>query len=408
MFILAQASQPLPVPLMDRFDLPGPWWLFLLLYHVTFVLHFVFMNFVVGGSAACLICDLRSLAGAKREYFADIARKLAKPIPVALSFTITLGVAPLLFVQVLYGQFFYSANVLLGLVWFSLIAVLMAAFYIAHVQGFEVRRAGTGWVVIRLVSTAAMLAGFGFVAFLLTNNAVWSILPQQWLARYQGELGIIAPDAQFWPRLAHNLTGSLAIGCLLCALVARTLRFRLLVDEDWVRRTVRGFLLAALVLTGLQIIDGVTLLSRLAQPTRHTFLFSAGSVHVWGWRVGLACAIGAVLMMIRGVRDPRRPLWPWLATLLALATLSGMSMARQAVRQDYLLRATGFDLSQWPQHTQFAPLLMFIVSFVLALGVIAWMLRVGWKAGPFGSAATTPTPSTTTDPDTTSDLGTLR
>ncbi|MEE9203583.1 MAG: hypothetical protein V3U08_01100 [Nitrospirales bacterium] len=44
-----------------------------------------------------------------------------------MAFAIVLGVAPLLFIQVLYGQLFYTAAILVGRVWILLILVLILA-----------------------------------------------------------------------------------------------------------------------------------------------------------------------------------------------------------------------------------------------------------------------------------------
>ena len=57
--------------------------------------------------------------------FLDVAKKL----PVFLPATITLGIAPLLFVQVLYGQFFYTSSIVMAWPWFLVLVFLTLAYY---------------------------------------------------------------------------------------------------------------------------------------------------------------------------------------------------------------------------------------------------------------------------------------
>lgn len=50
-------------------------------------------------------------------------------LPSVTAYAITLGVAPLLFVQLLYGQFFYSSSALrLGWAWLALIGLLLVVY----------------------------------------------------------------------------------------------------------------------------------------------------------------------------------------------------------------------------------------------------------------------------------------
>src|SRR5215813_10992378 len=111
------------IPPPDAFGLPAPWWLLLVLLDLTFLIHLVFMNFVLGGSIvqAAALCSRR---GADND---TLVRVISSIWPIALSFTITSGVAPLLFVQVLYGQFFYTSTVLLGFAWLLILAFLLTA-----------------------------------------------------------------------------------------------------------------------------------------------------------------------------------------------------------------------------------------------------------------------------------------
>src|SRR5271165_5237833 len=98
-------NHTLPIPNVDPMPLPGPVWLMMALLLVTFLLHLLAMNLTVGGTAIALMCTRRR----KSDAFAGrLAADLLRVLPVSLAFTITLGVAALLFVQVLYGNLLYA------------------------------------------------------------------------------------------------------------------------------------------------------------------------------------------------------------------------------------------------------------------------------------------------------------
>ncbi len=390
MLMLAQ----LPIPAIDRFGLPGHPALLLLLYHVTFVLHLLFMNFALGGAVVCLVNEIRATWSANADYLVDLNRRIFLALPVAVSFAVTFGVAPLLFVQALYGQFFYTAMILIGLPWLVVVAVLIVVFYLIYLARFGARPLGLGNRLLRIVITAGIAAGLAAVALVLTSNAVWSITPPQWLAKYRSSsLSFFPAEPHFWYRYAHNLVGGTAMACLLTAAMARALHRRGVVDQFWANRTVAGFLLVAAALTAVQMLVGAGVIVNLRSDVRDdVMLMSWGNLHVWGWRLGVAAAIGAIIAMVRGVSQPHRALWPWLSLGLIVVTLGGMSMARQAVRAGYL-DGVQFSLNQWvePAHStsQFSPFIVFLLSFVVAIAVVGWMLWVCWHIPPQPAQATT-------------------
>ena len=68
-----------------------------------------------------------------------------------ISLAITTGIAPLLFVQLLYQQYFYTATILIGWAWLLFVVLLMLGYYAAYAYKFRGAPArgggGTGWLV---------------------------------------------------------------------------------------------------------------------------------------------------------------------------------------------------------------------------------------------------------------------
>src|SRR4030066_1191384 len=113
------------IPVIDPMPLPAPFWLFKFLLVFTFILHIIAMNFMLGGGIIAFFARLFSKSENHQRLFEDTSRK----IPSLLAATITLGVAPLLFVQVLYGQFFYTSSILMAWPWFLVIVLLTVGYY---------------------------------------------------------------------------------------------------------------------------------------------------------------------------------------------------------------------------------------------------------------------------------------
>ena len=94
------------VPGLDPVPIPGPAWLFHLLWVATFVLHLLFVNALLGGT---LLAAAASFAGKRLRSAAVLFVEMNS---WTISLAITFGIAPLLFLQVLQGRFFYSATIL--------------------------------------------------------------------------------------------------------------------------------------------------------------------------------------------------------------------------------------------------------------------------------------------------------
>jgi len=119
-------AESIVIPSVDPIGLPGHPVIFVALLLLTQFLHLLFMNFVLGGSLIAVGLNVAALRGCDTS--ANIVRIFYRMLPVTVSMAITMAVAPLLFVQVLYGPYFYSATVLMGFGWFSFFLSALAGF----------------------------------------------------------------------------------------------------------------------------------------------------------------------------------------------------------------------------------------------------------------------------------------
>ena len=112
------------IPHPDPLPLPAPAWLLWFLLTLTFTLHVVPMNLVLGGSIIGLVARLRAR---RQPHAAVVASLVAKALPVLIATAVTMGVAALLFLQVLYGRLFFASAVLLAVPWLAVVPTLIAA-----------------------------------------------------------------------------------------------------------------------------------------------------------------------------------------------------------------------------------------------------------------------------------------
>lgn len=184
------------------FGFPTSTSLYLLLYLATLVLHVVFMNYVLAGS--CYLALRNVVRGGRVE--GDVpARLLRDWLPFMLGAAITAGVGPLLFVQVLYQERFYTANLLLFGRWMAILPVLIVAFYGLYLLKTDAAILNRNSV--RIALTALVFLCFGFVAWSWTENHLLSVRDQQtWNAHYIGDAWLYH-TAELYPRLATWFTG---------------------------------------------------------------------------------------------------------------------------------------------------------------------------------------------------------
>ena len=184
------------IPSPDVAPLPSPGGLFIFFIVFTLFLHFLFMNLTLGGSILMVISRW------KNNYGKEISKEIAKFNTFTISLTITTGVAPLLFVQVVYGQFFYSSSVILGWKWLLVLAALSLGYYFYYLYKLAPGDKGFGWGV-----AATIL--FLYIALMLVTNTLLSMQPEKWLAIYTHKISPFDVKTLV-PRFLHMILASIA------------------------------------------------------------------------------------------------------------------------------------------------------------------------------------------------------
>lgn len=150
------------------FGFPWQTSLYLLLYLVTLAMHMVFMNYVIAGAFMLSLDSFRPFRKGEGERRGIVGELLKDWMPFALGGAITAGVAPILFIQILYRDRFYTANLLLFHRWMAILPVLIVGFYLLYVLKSQwlARRKNA----VRTLVVLAALFCFLFVGYSWTEN----------------------------------------------------------------------------------------------------------------------------------------------------------------------------------------------------------------------------------------------
>ncbi len=353
----------LPIPHPDPMPLPGPLWLLRTLLLLTFFLHVLFMNCLLGGTAIALVCTVRRKSSA---FSARLADDLGRLLPSVFAFTITLGVAPLLFLQVMYGQLLYSSSILIGVPWLAIIGMVVLAYYGVYffsMKGPEPN--GKARAVLALV--VLLLAT---VAFVYSNNFTLMLAPERWLDLYHRHASgwnMNWSEPSLLPRYLHFVLGALAVSGL--GLVAMGLRQQEGGYRQWLVEQ------GSLLFTGMTLLNfgvGFWFLVKLSGPVRLAFVGGNGfATALLGIGLLLPLAAVAHLIMAKANKSPKRQLA--IGVSCGTLTVAAMVLMRDFLRN--LVLAPYFNPNQLQVAPQWSIISLFLLLFVAGLATLYYMLR---------------------------------
>lgn len=358
------------------FGLPTATAFYATLFVLTLVLHVLFMNYVLAGSAwlAWSLVTGRLRPGEKLGHEAShtpatSATILLDWIPAMLSGAITAGVAPLLFLQILYQREFYTANLLLFSRWMSILPVLIIGFYSLYVLRSRWLARRRPWM--RVVTSLLPFLCVAFVAYSWTENHLLSVSsPEKWREFYaQGRQVYFEP--QIIPRLAVWGLGSIPT---MCVWLGWQMRYRLHHAIDVDAQSLSQ--LPKLALFGLlaSIIGGIAYYASAPQRAAE-FLSPMARLYLAIAIAGVAAQLLGWYQMLVAAREQQ---YLSLGSLMMcssglLATLLGMSVCREVIRLSALGPERLVELI--PQHAasmKVEGFWVFMLFAVINVGLIGW------------------------------------
>jgi len=358
------------IPSYDMLGSPMPAILAQFLMALTLAAHWAFLAMTMGGAVAYVMGQ-----GSGDE--TPVRAKLSAFLPYSLSMAMTLGIAPLLFVQVLYGNFFYTANILVGYVWLGLLALMVVNLYLLFWAWLRSRQGkcirGLGVLILILLAASA---------FILATNGTLAQNPQDW-ETFRANSGVTPyyGDATLVPRWLFALSALLAGGGLFVALFTRLQ----IPDGDATTRPVSRPLRVSIAGCIGTLVFGLWGSLALPKPVRTSLFGSLESVFVYAAIVGFAAALVLGYTALKSMAV-KRMLFSAIALFVGLFATAAL---RDTLRR--LALAEYFDLSSVPVHSQWSSFMLFAVILVLGLGLIGYIVVLSygtdWAKRPGASAA---------------------
>ena len=377
--MLAQSAS-VPIPDYTSTSLPGPAWLIEALLLITFWVH---MLFVMASLGAVLVVFARSWSFlVNRFVLSTIDRKMIRAIPPILSLTITTGIAPLLFVQTLFGHYSYSSNIFLGYFWLGSLVLLLAGFICLYL---------TGWLwqwKISLPALVVLPVCFVGIAYINTNNAILTIQPEHWIEFHRNISYLHVKDPITVPRFVNNISYSIIIGGLFLVWTARSCRDSVTAENTVsethstgkvnISSSMRtGYLIH---LTGLVLMIASSVWYYQSWPQElKVWIFNnqSGNIFLTNLKcIWLGFAGLIFLNSLISLARPEKLLGLVSSTALSAVLVAAMVVVREYIRHWYLARevAGSFSIANWQVATQNSAIAVFIASFVLALIIVFIML----------------------------------
>ena len=333
--------------LPDYHFISAPLWLVTALHLLTLTLHLAAMSCLLGGTLIAL------WAGVRKQWPAPDAAGFARVLPAATAATVSLGVAPLLFLQLVYPRQIYAATIVSGWFWLAVIGAVIMAYYALYRTSFQAHR--TGQVSLGLLALAAL----GLLYTSLVYSSVFALAEQPDLLR-----ALYAKDQSGWVwnpavgayglRWLHMVLGALTVGGFFVSVLGRKSPAMAATG----RAALVGGMAAAAAVGFLYLVSLDTYLGPYMRTPAMPVLV-----------VALVLALAALYLHSRKRFG--------LAGLCLFLSVFGMVYLRHVLR---LVRLRGsFDLAAWRVAPQWSPFLLFLACFILMLVVLVWMARLFFR-----------------------------
>ncbi len=348
---------------------PAPFWFIVSFKVLGFTLHMGPMHIWYAGSVLVALFTLFGRGHPRR-----LAARLAGALPILIALGVNFGIVPLLFVQVGYYPVVYPANILIAWFWFAVIPLLIVAYYGTYYYVAQIRRGGVNRTGVA-ASVASALA-FLTIGFFFSNNFSLMTNKEQMLAIYDrtaaggavSGLALNVGDPTLFPRWLMMF--GLAITTTAVYILLDTVFFARDEAADYRRWAVRfavrlyaGGVLWFAAFGSWYIFGALRPEIRQLMFVRPPILLLAALT---------AVAPGAVWLLLMRASQTLHRAQAWAAGAVQFVVLALNAITRQWVQNSEL--AGFYDPAAVRVQTQWTPMIVFLVLFAIALGVVGWMV----------------------------------
>lgn len=339
--------------------IPAPVWLLMFLEQLTFLLHIVVINIVLG---AGLLVVASKFFNKGNQLLTDPANQ---KLPGFIAIGINFGVAPLLFLQVIYGNLFYTSSILMANYWILIIPILILAYYASYYFALN----GDKNEMLGKFSIALSMIFILYIGFMFVNNNSMMERPEGWSAYFSERGGTILGTSDFtiYPRYLHFIVASFAVGGLFFAVIWHLKKENVTEVEksERISKSLRIFAIA----TTVQVFVGIWYL--ISQPNSIMMLFMGNNL-----LYTIILMIGILTAVLSIITSFSAKLIPTVA--LFLLTIIAMIISRVNLRSAYL--EDNFSLSGLELTPQYDVLALFIIILLIGVGSVAYMVNISIKS----------------------------
>ena len=352
--------------LQDPMGIPFYPILFQVLLVLTFAVHILFVNFTLGLSFLAAYGSARG-----NEHWGSLSRSLARATTPNASLAILFGIAPLLFVQVVYDPFWYASNVLSAAWTLGFVGIMMLGYgltYVFYLKGRPGR--GVGFATIGALS---------FVLFLLAGSIMhvlgYQLLqPEKWLQWYVEGNSVNASGTSLHafqlPRFLHFMVPSFAMSGLFLMLYAWYFKDRTDKDREQLARVAGTGARMAFLFSALQAFVGIWWLFSLPPEFRFFtdpfFLIAAGM------------GVSLLFYLYHARKDPLRYAVP--SGVWAFLTIVAMSYSREVLRMKYVGRF-GYSIFDYQVNLDLGSTALFLCTFIAGVFIVSYPVYVAYASG---------------------------
>ncbi|HOD39609.1 MAG TPA: hypothetical protein PKL57_03555 [Candidatus Wallbacteria bacterium] len=357
------------VPAIDSVPLMGHPALEKILLVFTFILHLIPMNILLGSVIiAAALKTQKLIKYGNYDLAYRLYRDILKMLPTALSLTITLGVAPLLFLQSLYGPLFYTSTILMAPFWLLILAFIMVSYYILYLLGWTEEKVLRP---LRLPLLLAALAGLLYTAFMYGSNNSLMQAPQKFHSIYNSTfygLYIYLSDINIILRFLHVIAGSILIASIAIFTISY---FKKETDRDFAVYTADYLRPVFLLAFSMQALIGFSMLFA-QKPEIYSALMGKNVLQTGALWLGVAfAAVQLIAAHFKGEYILKK------ATLITLLISAFACLCLMAVTRDFIRDAeigSAFSYMSNPYQWNVIVLGAFFITLAGGLAVCAYML----------------------------------
>lgn len=332
--------------------------IFQILYVLTWALHIAFVLLSLGSLGLSLY---GSAKGSSDKYWSILTPHLIQTGKISVSILIVLGVAPLLFTQVIYDPNWYVTNTLSGMWVFIFIYSLIVGYSMYYWYYYANKAQKSSSTLIGAISFGILV----FAGVLMHNFTVTSLMPTEWMNMYAPN-GVV--DTSGWTfnvdtiRLAFMVSLSIPVVGIFLQNYSRFLSTRKDFEASFIEYSAK--LGTTLAVSGL-LISAVLFVAWMFQIN---YLFHP---------VSLATIVGVVLLLAMAKTNRNS----YYTTLVLVIVALLISTIRELIRFDLMIDL-GYNIYDYPVNLEIPTIVMFLSTFLIMGFVgVAYLLTMAWKVG---------------------------